>query len=225
MPDRYSSSGLGRRLVELNRRPCGRPEAAFYEWVAAPAVREIVAPVLEDQLRAAPAGRVLDVGCGGGAIASQLCGAGRSVIGVDPSIPQLRRLRRTSRLPCAAAAAGSLPFRSRSFAAVVSSCAVKHWPSRLDGLTECAQALVPGGLLDIVEIDGGHGEDDLLRFASHTRIPPGMRRLYPSFARRSFLPVSPTAEELAAECAAAGLSEIRTWRINGLPFLVVAGTR
>lgn len=208
----------------MNRRPFGRPEAAFYEWVAAPAVREIVAPVLEDHLRSAPQGPVLDVGCGGGALASQLRREGRAVIGVDPSIPQLRRLRRTSRLPCAAASAGALPFGPRAFAAVVSSCAVKHWPSRLDGLTECRRALVPGGVLVIVEIDGGQDGSELLRFASLTRIPPALRRLYPGFARRTFVPVSPTAEELAAECAAAGLNDIRSSRIDGLPFLVVTGT-
>jgi hypothetical protein len=106
----------------------------------------------------------------------------------------------------------------------VSSCAVKHWPSRVDGLAECTRAVAPGGRLVIVEIDGGDDESELLRFASLTRIPPGLRRLYPGFARRSFVPLSPTADELAAECAAVGVTDIRTWRIDGLPFFVVAGT-
>jgi SAM-dependent methyltransferase len=213
------------RLVDLNRRPFGRPEAAFYEWVAAPAVSRIVAPVLGEQLRAAPPGAVLDIGCGGGAIAARLREAGRSVVGIDPSVPQLQRVRRSTDVPSIAATADALPLRPSSFAAVVSSCAVKHWPSRLEGLTECVQLLEPGGALVVVEIDGGQDEDELLRFASLTRIPPGLRRLYPGFARRSFVPVSPSAAELAADCEAAGATDLRTWRIPRLPFFVVAGVR
>jgi SAM-dependent methyltransferase len=213
------------RLVDLNRRPFGRPEAAFYEWVAAPAVTGIVAPVLEEQLRAAPPGTVLDVGCGGGAIAARLRAGGRSLVGVDPSIPQLQRMRRSTDVPSIAATADALPLWPGSFAAVVSSCAVKHWPSRLDGLTECVRLLQPGGALVVVEIDGGHDGDELLRFASLTRIPPGLRRLYPSFARRSFVPVSPTAEEVLADCQTAGAADLRTWRIDQLPFFVVTGVR
>lgn len=216
---------VARRVIELNRRPFGRPEAAFYERVAAPAVSKIVAPVIEEQLRAATPGAVLDVGCGGGAIAEQLRHAGRHVVGIDPSIPQLQRMRRNTEVPSVAATANALPLRPRSFAAVVSSCAVKHWPSRLEGLTECVQLLQPGGALVIVEIDGGQDAGDLQRFASLTRIPPGLRRLYPSFARRSFVLVSPSAEELVADCEAAGATELRTWRIERLPFFVVAGVR
>lgn len=85
--------------------------------------------------------------------------------------------------------------------------------------------LAPDGRLILVEIDGGEDEGDLLRFASRTRIPVGLRRLYPGFARRSFVPIAPTAAEIIDDCAAAGLSELRQWRIDGLPFFVVAGRR
>jgi hypothetical protein len=64
-----------------------------------------------------------------------------------------------------------------------------------------------------------------VRFASLTRIPRPLRRSYPAFARRSFVPVSPTAAELEVDCAAAGFTDIRSWRLDGLPFLVVAATR
>jgi SAM-dependent methyltransferase len=213
------------RLADLHRRPFGRPEAAFYEWVAAPAVSSIVAPVLAEQVRPAASGAVLDLGCGGGAIAARLREAGRSVIGIDPSIPQLRRVRRSTAVPSIAATADALPLRLHSFAAVVSSCAVKHWTARLDGLIECVRLLQPGGALVIVEIDGGQDDNELRRFASLTRIPPGLRRLYPSFARRTFVPVSPSAEELLADCETAGAVDLRTWRIPQLPFFVVAGVR
>lgn len=76
-----------------------------------------------------------------------------------------------------------------------------------------------------MEVDGGEDDADLLRFASHTRLPPGLRRLYCCVARRTFVPFAPTIEEVATDCATAGLSEIHGRRLEGLPFLVVSGTR
>lgn len=217
---------LGRRVSDLNQRPFSRFEAAFYEFVAAPAVRAIISPVLVEELRAAPAGAVLDVGCGGGAMTRDVQACGRAIVGSDPSIPQLERLRRhTSNLECAGASAVSLPFSAESFAAVVSSCSIKHWPDRMAGLVECARVLGPDGRLVVVEIDGGQDPGDLLRFAARTRIPAALRRLYPPFARRSFVTVSPTADAISADCAAVGFADVRHWRLDGLPFFVVTAYR
>ena len=217
---------LGRQVSKLHHRPFGRPEAAFYELVAAPAVRAIITPVLVEQLRGAPAGVVLDIGCGGGAMTRDVQASGRRVVGSEPSIPQLERLRRhSSSLECAGASAGALPFTAGAFAAVVSSCSIKHWPDRTAGLIECARVLGPGGRLVVVEIDGGQDPGDLLRFAAHTRIPAGLRRLYPPFARRSFVTVSPTPEAIGADCTAVGFVDVHHWRIDGLPFFVVTADR
>lgn len=226
MVESPSPGRLAHRLEAVNRRPFGRPEAAFYEFIAAPAVRSVVGPVLVEEVAAAPPGAVLDVGCGGGAIAADVQASGRVVVGVDPSTPQLTRLGRRGRtLGRAAASAQALPFASGSFAVVVSSCAIKHWPDRQLGLAECARVLRPGGRLAIAEIDGGQDHDDLLRFAQRTRIPAGLRRLYPGFARRTFVSVSPTADDIAADCTMAGFDRIRRFRIEGLPFLVVTADR
>lgn len=84
---------FARQLRALNRRPFGRAESAFYEYVAAPAVRRIVAPILTRELDGSGP-RVLDVGCGAGDLTSELRGAARAVVGVDPSAAQLQRLRR-----------------------------------------------------------------------------------------------------------------------------------
>ena len=184
----------------MNQRPFGRPEAAFYELVAAPAVRRIVGPILLDQL-AAFDGPVLDVGCGGGAISRALRRTGRRVVGVDPSVAQMRRtVGGSDPVPGVAASATALPFAGGSFDAVVSSCAIKHWPSRDDGIAECVRLLRPGGRLVLVEIDGGQEGGDLRRFAAQTRIPPVLRGLYPQFARRTFVPVSPDPDDVVAEC-------------------------
>ena len=216
----------GSRLDRFNRRPFSRPEAAFYELVSAPAVRTILSPVILHEVRGAPAGTVLDVGCGGGAIVADVRASGRQVVAVDPSIPQLRRVRRRrADLGGTAALAGALPFRSGSFAAVMSSCAIKHWPDISEGLAECARVLAPGCRLVIVEIDGGLDGDDLLRFASRARIPPGLRRLYRSFARRTFVPVSPPAASIMSACRRAGFGAVADARVDGLPFLVVTARR
>lgn len=135
MSDAKPSGWLGRQMVALNRRPFGRVEAAFYETVAAPAVRALLAPVLLKELEQAAAGTVLDVGCGSGALTHDLVAPGRTVVGVDPSTAQLGRLRRRAvPIESAAASAAALPFDANGFDAVVSSCAIKHWPVPPDGL-------------------------------------------------------------------------------------------
>jgi ubiquinone/menaquinone biosynthesis C-methylase UbiE len=185
-------------------------EALFYEHVGSAAVAAILGPLLTDAV--AGAGRVLDVGCGGGA---QRVGS----VGIDPGLGQLRRARRRGvRTPLVAASALALPFADGAFDAVVSSCSLKHWPDLAAGLAECTRVLRPGGRLVVAEIDGGvgPGSDDLRRFAARTRIPPGLRRLYPTLARRTFVPAAPAPEAVAALLPGA------TWRrIDGLPFYVV----
>lgn len=219
---------MASRLVQLNVGAFGRPEAAFYEWAAAPAVRDVVLPVLLDELRGGTDGPVLDLGCGGGAIAEGLRAAGLAVVGVDPSRPQVQRLHRRTDLRGAVAGAEALPFATGAFAGIVSSCTIKHWRSRRDGLAECAGALRAGGRLVLVEIDGGTpdaGDGELRAFAARTRIPPGIRRLYPAFARRSFVPVSPPADDVASEVTAVGFAEARHRRVAGLPFWVLTAQR
>lgn len=212
-------------LIGLNQRPFRGPEAAFYEFMAAPAVASIVTPVLEAQLESAPSGDILDVGCGGGSITAQLQRPKRAVIGSDPSTIQTSRARRNHDLWCVTAGAGALPFAEGTFSAVVSSCAVKHWPSRLEGIVECSRVLERGGRLVVVEIDGGLDDREFVRFVERTRIPRVLRGPYMAFARRTFVRFAPSASDLAHDLVGAGLADVEQWRIPGLPFLVVAGTR
>lgn len=221
----FARMGLRQRLVDLNRGSFNGLEAAFYELLSAPAVREVVSPVLVEAVRDAPAGLVLDVGCGSGDLTRDLAGGARGVVGVDPSLPQLKRLRHRHELLCCAASAGALPFATGTFSAVVTSCSIKHWPSTSDGLSECMRVLSAGGALAIVEIDGGEHEDELVRFAARTRVPPGLRRGYRAMARRSFVPLAPDPADLSARISAAGLQEVRHRRIDGMPFFVVTARR
>jgi SAM-dependent methyltransferase len=214
--------GLRHRLIDLNRGSFNGLEAAFYELLSAPAVREIVSPVLVDALHDKFPGLVLDVGCGSGALTEDLERAGHQVVGVDPSVPQL--LRRRSAIACVAAPAGRLPFPDATFAGVVSSCSVKHWPSLSDGLSECVRVLAPAGVMVVVEIDGGKDGSELVRFAARTRVPPGLRRGYRAMARRSFVPLTPDPHELGDRLTDRGL-QVTQGRVQGLPFFVVSARR
>lgn len=223
----WRTGWMEQRLAAIHRRPFGWAETAFYEFVGAPAARQIVSPVLLDELGASGARRILDVGCGSGELTGDLTGPGRFVVGVEPSSAQLRRCARhhDDRCTIAGAASEALPFASHSFDAVVSSCTIKHWRDMAQGLNECARLVRPGGLLVIVEIDGGESPDDLRRFAARTRLPPGLRRLYPALAHRTFVPHSPGSAVLTRAIAAAGFDHVRVRRIPDLPFVVATGIR
>lgn len=197
----------------------------FYELLSARAVRAIVSPVLAGVVHDAPPGLVLDVGCGGGDLTEDLQDEDHEAVGVDPSVPQLQRLRRRRTAACVAAPAGELPFPTGTFSAVVSSCSIKHWPSLAQGVSECVRVLSPGGRLAIVEIDGGDDADELVRFAARTRVPPGLRRGYRAMARHSFVPLTPDPADLGGLLSGAGLHQVNQGRIAGLPFFVVTGRK
>jgi SAM-dependent methyltransferase len=82
---------------------------------------------LEFVRRHCPAGAALDVGCGTGALAERLAGAGYEVTGVDPSQGMLDVL--SERAPAIAAVRGSgtaLPFEDDSFDVVLTVAALHH---------------------------------------------------------------------------------------------------
>jgi len=98
-----------------------------------------------------PDSQVLDAGCGSGVpVAEALQMAGHRVIGLDLSVGQLRLARQLAvgLEPVQADLAG-LPFRDRSFDAVVSFYAVIHVPreEHLAVLTEFTRVLTHGGQL------------------------------------------------------------------------------
>ena len=116
-------------------------------------VSELGAPLVE--LLGPRAGeRILDLGCGDGALTEQLAGAGARVVGVDSSPAMVEAARRRG-LDARACDAYSLDFE-REFDAVFSNAAL-HWmksdPDRV--LRGIHRALKPGGRL-AAEM-GGHG--------------------------------------------------------------------
>ena len=115
-------------------------------------VSDLGQPLLE--LLAPRAGeRVLDVGCGDGALTERLVAAGCRVVGIDNSAAQVRAARARG-IDARVADAAALDF-DREFDAVFSN-AVLHWITRPDAvLAGIRRALAPGGRL-VAEL-GGHG--------------------------------------------------------------------
>ena len=104
----------------------------------------------------APAGkRIVDVGCGEGALTLFLAGVGAQIVGIDPA---------GDKIESAAAAAGSaaefrvgvgeaLPFDDRSLDVVLYSNSLHHVPPEAmrAALAEAARVLEPGGVLYAME--------------------------------------------------------------------------
>ena len=97
--------------------------------------------------------RVLDIGCGDGALTERLVGAGCRVVAIDSSAAQVRAARARG-IDARVADARDLHF-DREFDAVFSN-AVLHWVTDPDAaLASMRRALAPGGRL-VAEL-GGHG--------------------------------------------------------------------
>ncbi|HZR14143.1 MAG TPA: methyltransferase domain-containing protein [Acidimicrobiia bacterium] len=122
------------------------------------------------------------------------------------------------------ASAEHLPFPDRSFGAVVSSCAVKHWPDPRAGLAECRRVAQPGGPVVIVEIDGGASISDVRALAHRTRVPLGLREAYVRFAMRTVVAVAPERQQLLALASRAGITTPTVDHVDGFPFVVAHGS-
>jgi SAM-dependent methyltransferase len=123
-----------------------------------PVERGLLAAFAE-KVRQAPAGPVVDLGCGPGHIAAHLRGLGLPVLGVDQSAEMLAVGR--ARYPGVRFALGSitrLGLADNSCSGALSRSSVIHLPPELlpSALTEFARVLAPGGwlLLSFSATDG-----------------------------------------------------------------------
>ena len=142
-----------------------------------------------DLLAPRPGERILDLGCGDGALTARLVAAGAEVVAVDTS-PEQVAAARTRGLDARVADGASLPFAAE-FDAVFSNAAL-HWMRDADGvLASVRRALRPGGRF-VAEM-GGAGNVAAIRAALADAL--GRRGLDGRRLDRLFLP---TAEEYRA---------------------------
>lgn len=98
-----------------------------------------------------PAGRLLDVGCGTGVLASRLADAGYEVTGADPSRGMLEHLeQRDDRVSAVEASATDLPFGEGEFDLTMCVAVMHHIadpPAVRRALAEMVRVTRPGGLI------------------------------------------------------------------------------
>ncbi len=121
-----------------------------------------LAPLLADFAGVRRGQRVLDVGCGPGALTGELVArlGPDAVAGVDPSEPFVAAAReRYPRVDIRRAAAEELPFSDSEFDVVLASLVVHFMADPIAGLREMARVARPGGVVAACVWDhaGGRG--------------------------------------------------------------------
>lgn len=160
-------------------------------------VSELGAPLL-NWLQPRPGERVLDLGCGDGALTEKLAAAGCSVVGADAS-PEFVAAARARGLDAREVDGQALPFAGE-FDAVFSNAAL-HWMKRDPDavLAGVARALKPGGRF-VAEM-GGAGNVSTIRQALYTVLA---RHGQDAAARDPWF--FPGAEDYRARLLAAGFA-------------------
>jgi ubiquinone/menaquinone biosynthesis C-methylase UbiE len=131
---------------------------------------------LVEQAGLAPGQRVLDLGCGTGALTllSKRTQPGIEIVGLDPDAKALARARRKAEdaglaLRLEQGFGDALPFPDESFDRVLSSFMFHHLEAAQKPavLREVHRVLRPGGVLHLLDFRGGHGLGALLAHLVH----------------------------------------------------------
>ncbi len=103
-------------------------------------------------VRVRPGDRVLDLGCGSGAMGRYLAGRAR-VVGLDVSLGMLAQAKRRSpSLRLVQGSAFALPFGDRSFDAAMSGFVLRNLHDLPGAFAELHRVVVPGGSMALVDI-------------------------------------------------------------------------
>jgi 2-polyprenyl-3-methyl-5-hydroxy-6-metoxy-1,4-benzoquinol methylase len=95
-----------------------------------------------------PAGRVLDVGCGGGELLAHYAAHGWQALGIDPSATAAAAARRRG-IEVHVGTLADQPWEHESFDLVVFSHSLEHIPEPLEELRAARQMLAPAGQIAI----------------------------------------------------------------------------
>lgn len=162
---------------------------------------EPLASVFAAFARVGAGDKVLDVGCGTGALTAHLHEAGADVTAIDPSPPFVAAI--AQRLPDVDTRLGvaeKLPYESASFDAALAQLVVHFMTDPVAGLREMARVTHPGGIVAACVWDGATGALAPFWDAVHTIDPDAQDEAFLSGASAGHL------TELFDE---AGLSNVR----------------
>jgi SAM-dependent methyltransferase len=161
-----------------------------------------LAPLLADLAGVAAGDRVLDVGCGPGALTAELVGrvGPGAVSAVDPSATFVAAVReRLAGVEVEQAAAERLPFADGGFDAVLAQLVVHFMADPVAGLREMGRVTRPGGTIAACVWDHAGGRGPLSVYWR------AVRRLHPGADDESTRPGAASGQ-LAELCRAAGLT-------------------
>lgn len=119
------------------------------------------------------AGRVLDVGCGTGLFLDEISEPGRSVVGVDFSADMLEEARENSTdAYLVSADADNLPFRDKSFDAVISLTLLQNMPEPRRTIREMARVVEPGGKIIATGLKKKHSGEEIENWMLSVNLKP-----------------------------------------------------
>jgi demethylmenaquinone methyltransferase / 2-methoxy-6-polyprenyl-1,4-benzoquinol methylase len=184
-----------------------------------------------DLARVGQGSRALDVATGTGDLAMALQARGAEVVGMDFSERMLEIARaKAPGIRFEAGNALSLPYADGEFDAVTVGFGARNFSDLALGLREMARVTRPGGRLVVLEITTPQKPPLSWFFRLwFDRAVPRLGRLAGDSDAYSYLPSSvrrfPDPEALAAELAAAGLTDVRWVLTAGGIIALHAGTR
>jgi ubiquinone/menaquinone biosynthesis C-methylase UbiE len=206
---RLASHANHRRDVGHFDRWAATYDRSWTQWVFFRPVHQGVVRAAAT-VAAAPT-RILDVGCGTGALLRVLCERfpEADLTGVDASTEMIRMAAASNpaseRLRFVHGTAEELPFPDSQFDLVLSTISFHHWADQRRGLCEVARALAPGAPFVL---------------ADHFATPPQRIFFLTPERRQRFH----TPREIEGMLASAGLGEPKWARIYRMgPMLVVSG--
>ncbi len=151
-----------------------------------------LAPQLAELAGVAPGQRVLDVGCGPGALTTELVNrlGAENVVGVDPSEPFVTAAKeRHPEVEVKLATAERLPFGDGEFDAALAQLVVHFMSDPVAGLREMARVTRENGVVaaSVWDHGGGHGPLSLFWKAAREGDPDVMDESSMAGARRGHL--------------------------------------